>query len=97
MEFFVDRELPVPLRTQLQGLIEYGIACGELAPGEILPSVRELAEKVGVAPMTVSQVYVDANGNATVNWSRGLNIAPLTYARPNVPRIDMFPARSCVA
>jgi DNA-binding transcriptional regulator YhcF (GntR family) len=70
MEFFVDRELPVPLRTQLHGLIEYGIACGELTPGETLPSVRELAEKVGVAPMTVSQVYAD------------LKIAGLIDARP---------------
>ena len=59
MEFFVDRELPVPLRTQLQGLIEYGIVCGELAPGEMLPSIRDLAEKVGVAPMTVNQVYTE--------------------------------------
>jgi DNA-binding transcriptional regulator YhcF (GntR family) len=59
MEFFVDRDLPVPLRTQLQGLIEYGISGGELAPGEALPSVRELAEKLGVAPMTVSQVYAE--------------------------------------
>jgi DNA-binding transcriptional regulator YhcF (GntR family) len=59
MEFSVDRDLPVPLRAQLQGLIEYGIACGELAPGEMLPSVRDLAERAGVAPMTVSQVYGD--------------------------------------
>jgi DNA-binding transcriptional regulator YhcF (GntR family) len=59
MEFSVDRGLPVPLRTQLHGLIEYGIACGELAPGELLPSVRDLAERIGVAPMTVSQVYGD--------------------------------------
>jgi DNA-binding transcriptional regulator YhcF (GntR family) len=59
MDFFIDRELPVPLRTQLQGLIAYGITCGELTPGEALPSVRELAEKIGVAPMTVSQVYAD--------------------------------------
>ncbi|WP_181408086.1 GntR family transcriptional regulator [Pararhizobium mangrovi] len=59
MEFFVDRTLPVGLRTQLQGLIEYGIACGELMPGAALPSVRELSETVGVAPMTVSQVYTD--------------------------------------
>jgi DNA-binding transcriptional regulator YhcF (GntR family) len=70
MDFFIDRELPVPLRMQLHGLIEYGIACGELAPGETLPSVRELAEKVGVAPMTVSQVYSD------------LKIAGLIEARP---------------
>lgn len=71
MEFFVDRELPVPLRTQLQGLIEYGIACGELAPGEILPSVRELAEKVGVAPMTVSQVYADLKSAGLIDTRPG--------------------------
>lgn len=59
MEFFVDRDLPVPLRTQLQGLIEYGISGGDLAPGEALPSVRELAETLSVAPMTISQVYAD--------------------------------------
>ena len=59
MEFAIDRDLPVPLRTQLHGLIEYGIACGELVAGEPLPSVRELAERIGVAPMTVSQVYTD--------------------------------------
>lgn len=57
MEFRLDRDLPVPLGTQLRGLIEYGIGFGELAPGERLPSVREMAEQLGVAPMTVAQVY----------------------------------------
>lgn len=71
MEFFVDRDLPVPLRTQLQGLIEYGIACGELAPGETLPSVRELAEKIGVAPMTVSQVYADLKSAGLIDARPG--------------------------
>lgn len=47
----------MPLGTQLRGLIEYGIGFGELAPGERLPSVREMAEQLGVAPMTVAQVY----------------------------------------
>ena len=71
MEFFVDRELPVPLRTQLQGLIEYGITCGELVPGETLPSVRELAEKIGVAPMTVSQVYADLKASGLIDTRPG--------------------------
>jgi DNA-binding transcriptional regulator YhcF (GntR family) len=53
----LDRTLPVPLSVQLRGLIEYGIACGELVPGAQLPSVRELAEAGGIAPMTVSGVY----------------------------------------
>lgn len=71
MDFFIDRDLPVPLRTQLQGLIEYGIACGELAPGEALPSVRDLAEKVGVAPMTVSQVYADLKAAGLIDTRPG--------------------------
>jgi DNA-binding transcriptional regulator YhcF (GntR family) len=53
----LDRSLPVPLSVQLKGLIEYGIACGELPPGTRLPSVRELAEAGGIAPMTAAAVY----------------------------------------
>ncbi|MBP6850141.1 MAG: GntR family transcriptional regulator [Rhodoferax sp.] len=53
----LDRSLPVPLGTQLRGLIEFGIALGELPAGQRLPSVRELAEQAGIAPMTVSSVY----------------------------------------
>jgi len=71
MEFTVDRSLPVPIRTQLQGLIEYGIACGELAPGEMLPSVRDLAEQAGVAPMTVSQVYRDLKAAGLIETRPG--------------------------
>lgn len=53
----LDRSLPVPLGTQLRGLIEFGIALGELPSGQRLPSVRELAERAGIAHMTVATVY----------------------------------------
>lgn len=53
----LDRTLPVPLGTQLRGLIEFGIALGELPAGQRLPSVRELAERAGIAHMTVATVY----------------------------------------
>ncbi|WP_282567757.1 MULTISPECIES: GntR family transcriptional regulator [unclassified Devosia] len=53
----LDRSLPVPLGVQLQGLIQYGIALGDLPAGMRLPSVRELAESAGVAPMTIVGVY----------------------------------------
>jgi DNA-binding transcriptional regulator YhcF (GntR family) len=62
MDFTIDRALPVPIRRQLKGLIEYGVACGDLAPGEAMPSVRDLALQLGIAPMTVSQVYADLKG-----------------------------------
>src|ERR1700748_1864876 len=57
MPFTVDPDLPVPLGTQLRGVIEYGIVCGQLAPGLRLPTVRAMASQLGIAPMTVSQVY----------------------------------------
>lgn len=53
----LDRSLPVPLGVQLRGLIEFGIALGELPSGQRLPSVRELAERAGIAHMTVATVY----------------------------------------
>jgi DNA-binding transcriptional regulator YhcF (GntR family) len=71
MRFYVDRELPIPLRTQLQGLIEYAISYGDLAAGEALPSVRDLAEKVGVAPMTVSQVYGELRDRGLIETRPG--------------------------
>lgn len=57
MKLKVDRTLPVPLGVQLRGLIEYGVVNGDLMPGQRLPSVRELAESMDLAPMTVAQVY----------------------------------------
>lgn len=71
MEFHIDRDLQIPLRLQLKGTIEYGIACGELVVGEPLPSVRELAEQVGVAPMTVSIVYRDLKREGLIETRPG--------------------------
>ncbi len=59
--FAIDRDLPVALGTQLRGLIEFGIGLGALRPGDRLPSVRDLAEHLGLAPMTVAQVYGEMN------------------------------------
>lgn len=71
MEFRIDRGLQVPLRLQIKGTIEYGIACGELLVGEPLPSVRDLAEAVGVAPMTVSLVYRDLKREGLIETRPG--------------------------
>ncbi len=71
MKFTIDRNLPVAVRTQLQGAIEYGIAYGELAGGDPLPSVREMAEQAGVAPMTVSQVYAELKQQGLIQTRPG--------------------------
>ncbi|WP_413721872.1 GntR family transcriptional regulator [Sodalis sp. RH24] len=62
--------MSLPLGMQLRGLVEYAITFGALKPGDKLPSVRDMAERVGVAPMTVAQVY------------RELKQAELIYSKP---------------
>ena len=71
MRFSIDRSLPIALGVQLRGLIEYGVACGELGPGEQLPSVRGLAAALGVAPMTVAQVYKDLHAAGVIRTEAG--------------------------
>jgi len=83
MDFSIDRDLHIPIRQQLKGMIEYGIACGELVAGEKLPSVRDLALKVGVAPMTVSQVYQDLKNQGLIETlpGSGTRVADSSQAR----------------
>ena len=67
----LDRTLPVPLGTQLRGLIEFGIALGELPTGQRLPSVRELAERAGIAHMTVATVYRELRESGLIEAKPG--------------------------
>lgn len=71
MDYRLDRDLPIPLGTQLRGLIEFGIATAGLLPGERLPSVREMADLAGVAPMTVAQVYRDLKSKGLIQSFAG--------------------------
>jgi DNA-binding transcriptional regulator YhcF (GntR family) len=82
MDFRLDRELPIPVATQLRGLIEYGIAGGDLRPGEQLPSVREMADLIGVAPMTVSKVYDELKRLGLIHGRVGAGTFVVDTGRP---------------
>lgn len=53
----IDPRSPNPLWGQIAARIRVAVAAGELRPGEILPSVRELAKRLRVNPATVAQAY----------------------------------------
>jgi GntR family transcriptional regulator len=82
----IDRSLDVPVGTQLRGQLEYGIACGEIARGTRLPSVRELSQGLGVAHVTVAQVYKELLGLGLIVTSRGRG----TYVA-DLPRVPSGP------
>ncbi|MEZ5777021.1 MAG: GntR family transcriptional regulator [Paracoccaceae bacterium] len=71
MRIKIDRKSAISIRQQLKGAIEHEISFGALSRGDSLPSVRDLAEQVGVAPMTVSKVYGDLKAEGLIEGRSG--------------------------
>lgn len=57
MVITVDKLSDDPLYLQLRDAVIAGIASGELRPGDALPSVRSLAEGLGINLHTVNKAY----------------------------------------
>jgi GntR family transcriptional regulator len=53
----IDFESETPIYIQIKNGIVEGIAKKELLPGDSLPSVRQLAEDIGVNMHTVNKAY----------------------------------------
>jgi DNA-binding transcriptional regulator YhcF (GntR family) len=68
----IDKSLPVPVGTQLYGLLSYALSFGGISHGTKLQSVRQLAADLGVAPMTVAQVYQRLRDAGLLEMKQGL-------------------------
>ena len=55
--FTIDKKSDIPVWVQLKQRITYCILSGQIAPGEQLPTVRELAIDLDVNYHTVNKVY----------------------------------------
>jgi DNA-binding transcriptional regulator YhcF (GntR family) len=77
VDFRIDRGSAVPIGTQLSTAIREAIAAGELAGGDRLPSVRELARQARVNVNTVRAVYarLEAEGAVRSEHGRGTFVA----------------------
>lgn len=53
----LNEESDVPVYLQIRNQIVVGISDGHLKPGEKLPTVRALAEEIGINSMTVNKAY----------------------------------------
>ena len=53
----IDPRSPTPLYAQIATRIRVAVAAGEVKPGDALPSVRALAQRLRVNPATVVQAY----------------------------------------
>ncbi len=57
MVIAINEYSDIPIYIQIRNQIVLGISDGRLAPGEQLPTVRGLAEEMGINSMTVNKAY----------------------------------------
>ncbi|MDY7539469.1 GntR family transcriptional regulator [Undibacterium sp. RTI2.1] len=66
-----------PIYRQLIDQTRRLVAGGQLAPGDVLPSVREVAQALALNPMTVSKAYnmLETEGILQRNRGKGMLVA----------------------
>lgn len=81
----IDLKSDTPIYTQLRNQIVLAIARGDVAPGDPMPTVRQLAEDLGVNPMTVNKAYgeLKALGYLETNIRQGAAVATEFRLRPD--------------
>lgn len=77
MRLWLNRTSEVSLREQLSTQVILGILCGEIRPGERLPSTRELARRFGIHANTASATYSRLEKEGWVEFRHGSGV----YAR----------------
>jgi GntR family transcriptional regulator len=73
----VDPEIELAPYQQIEEQIRAAIQRGDLVPGALLPTVRQLADDLNVAPNTVARAYADLQQEGWVvsEGRRGTRVA----------------------
>src|SRR5437868_2149494 len=78
---------PAPVYIQIERRIRMGVADGTLQPGDHLPSVRDLAHKLGLSPNTVGRAYADLSREGVVKARAGGGSEIAARERLNQPAL----------
>jgi GntR family transcriptional regulator len=84
MQFWFARGTEVTLREQLVTQVVLGILCGDLSPGQRLPSTRELARRFRLHPNTISAGYRQLERERWVEFRRGSGVY-ISESKPDAP------------
>lgn len=77
----------VPVFKQIRNQIVMGISDGRLQPGEKLPTVRALAEEIGINSMTVNKAYqlLKQEGYIMTDRRNGVRVRESFSMTPELP------------
>src|SRR4051794_41982580 len=71
MVLSVRPDSPVPIYEQIAAQVVFGVAAGDPPPGDLVPSVRDLAQRLLVNPNTVARAYQDLERIGVLESKRG--------------------------
>lgn len=77
----IEPRSPIPLYAQIAERVRLAVASGELRPGELLPSVRQLAARLRINPATAAQAYRELEKEGFVEMRQGAG----SYVREVAP------------
>lgn len=83
MQLWFSRHSDISIREQLATQVVLAIVSGELAPGQRLPSTRELARRFHLHPNTVSAGYRELQRNNWLEFRKGSGV----YVRAQPPAL----------
>ncbi len=86
MKLWLSKSSAVPLREQLTTQVLLGILSDDLAPGEKMPSTRELARRFHLHQNTVSAAYRDLERRGWLECHKGSGVYVRT--RRELPPVD---------
>ena len=70
----IDIHSSVAVYVQIENHVQFAISSGKLKPGDQLPSVRELSERLEVNPNTVAKAYRDLEVMGLLYTRRGMGV-----------------------
>src|SRR5947199_6255555 len=76
---------PAPIYEQIIDRVTFAVAAGDLEPGALLPSVRELSQQLVIAPNTVARAYQELERRGVIAAKRGVGME-VTAAAPGLCR-----------
>jgi GntR family transcriptional regulator len=74
-----------PIFVQIATGVRRMVARGDLAPGQKLPSARDLAAELGVNPNTIVHAFAELERMAVIETKRGLG----TFVRKDAPVVAL--------
>ncbi len=83
--FSINPHSGVPVYRQIMDQVRYHVAAGTLAPGQQLPSIRELAHTLAVNPATIAKAYSELEHDGVIELQRGRG-AFIHATPPSMPR-----------